>query len=164
MSAIFAWPAELSWRDRGVALTLVVPATDCNLACGFCAIRQRGEAAGASLRPEDFVAFVDGVARTRPAAMVSLQGYEPLLAEAWPYTVAILEKARSLGLPRSLVTNGILLEDRARDLAELDPTGVTVSIDSASAEHHDRLRGREGALEPWRPLATSVTASPSAPC
>jgi sulfatase maturation enzyme AslB (radical SAM superfamily) len=50
-------------------------------------------------------------------------------------------------VPRSLVTNGVLLAARAADLAALDPTGVTVSIDSAEAARHDRLRGKRGAFE-----------------
>jgi sulfatase maturation enzyme AslB (radical SAM superfamily) len=146
MSAIYAWPAELEWRHAGVALTLVVPATACNLSCGFCAIRQRRETLDMALSPVDYAYFVNDIARAEPTAIVSIQGYEPLLPESWAYTDAILSAARARGVPSSLVTNGILLEERALDLAALQLAGVTISIDSASEERHDRLRGRIGAL------------------
>ena len=147
MTAIFAWPAELKWRDPGVAMTFVVPAIQCNLSCSFCAIRQRREMTASALTPEDYAFFVEEIAASERTAMVSIQGYEPLLPEAWPFTHAILAKAKALGLPRSLVTNGVLLAERAEELAALDPTGVSVSLDSAYAADHDRLRGRSGAFE-----------------
>ena len=50
-------------------------------------------------------------------------------------------------MPSGIVTNGIVLSERCRDLAALQPTGVTVSIDSADPATHDRLRGRSGALD-----------------
>lgn len=147
MSAIFAWPAELKWRDVGVAITLVVPATQCNLRCGFCAIGQREEISQTALSPDDYAHFVEDIVSTEPTAMVSIQGYEPLLDESWAYTQTILKTAKRLGVPRSLVTNGIRLERRAKDLVQCDPSGVTVSIDSACSATHDRLRGKVGALE-----------------
>ncbi len=146
MSAIYAWPAQLKWRDPGVALTFVVPAERCNLDCSFCAIRQRKEMSDAVLSPADYAYFVEDVVKAEPTAIVSIQGYEPLLPESWPYTQAILETAQRLGIPGSLVTNGTLLAERAPALAALDPAGVTVSIDSDIAAEHDRLRGRVGAL------------------
>jgi len=147
MSAIFAWPAQLKWSDPGVALTLIVPAIACNLSCSFCAIRQRKEIAEVALRPEDYATFIKDVAACEPTAMVSIQGFEPLLPEAWPYTSAVLAAAREAGVTSSLVTNGLLLEERAADLVALEPAGITVSIDSAVGQQHDRLRGRKGALE-----------------
>ena len=147
MSAIFAWPAELKWRDPGVAITLVVPATRCNLRCGFCAIGQREEVSQTALSPEDYARFVEDIVSTESTAMVSIQGFEPLLDESWAYTKTILNTAKRLGVPRSLVTNGICLEGRAKDLKECDPSGLTISVDSAHPVTHDRLRGKVGALE-----------------
>lgn len=147
MSAIFAWPAELKWQDPGVALTFVVPATACNLSCGFCAIGQRKEAIDPALTPSDYRRFVADIAGSVPTSMVSIQGYEPLLDESWTYTGAILQEARARGIPRSFVTNGTKLEKRAQQIAAFDPTGVTISIDSADAARHDRLRGKIGAFE-----------------
>lgn len=146
LSAIFAWPAELKWRDPGVALTFVVPAVQCNLSCSFCAIRQRREMNDSALSITDYEFFIDEIVAVEPTAMISIQGYEPLLPEAWPYTRAILSRARDLGVPSSLVTNGVLLAERAQELADLNPTGVTVSIDAAAPEDHDRIRGRDGAF------------------
>ncbi|MCU0885051.1 MAG: radical SAM protein [Beijerinckiaceae bacterium] len=146
MATIFAWPADLKMRDPGLALTVIVPAHACNLSCSFCAIRQRKEIDATRLRPEDYVYFLDDIVASQPTAMISIQGYEPLLPEAWSYTAAILGRARELGVSRSLVTNGITLAERAAELAALSPTGITVSIDSADHAAHDKLRGKVGAL------------------
>lgn len=160
MSAIFAWPAELKWKDPGVALTFVVPASACNLSCGFCAIGQRKEAMTSALTPQDYRKFIAEVARANPTAMVAIQGYEPLLDESWGHTTAILKEARALGIPRSLVTNGIMLEKRAQELASFDPTGITVSLDSANPARHDRLRGKLGAFEQTLRGISALSALP----
>lgn len=146
MGALFAWPSELNPNSYGLALTFIVPAESCNLACGFCAIRQRREIEGTVLTVDDYVHFLDDVTASTSTAIAAIQGYEPLLPESWPFTSAILDAARRRGIPTGLVTNGILLSERCHDLANLEPTGVTVSIDSADPVAHDRLRGRPGAL------------------
>lgn len=146
MTAIFAWPSELKVNDAGLALTFVVPASACNLACDFCAITNRKEIHDTRLTVSDYVYFLSDIAKREPLSIVAIQGYEPLLPEAWKFTKAILSAAREFGVPRSIVTNGILLHRRAHELADLSPTGVTVSIDSFIAAEHDKLRGRVGAF------------------
>jgi len=147
MGLFFAWPNELKHGADGLALTFVLPAEDCNLACSFCAIRQRKEAVGRLLQPADYADFLDGVLDEIPTTIVAIQGYEPLLPEAWPYTSAILNAAARRGVRASLITNGILLADRAADLAAQRPAGLTVSLDAGRADVHDRIRGRAGAFE-----------------
>jgi MoaA/NifB/PqqE/SkfB family radical SAM enzyme len=93
------------------------------------------------------VEFLEQVVAARPTTIVAIQGYEPLLEEAWPYTVAIFAAANRLGVRTSLVTNGIELHTKAAELAQLRPAGVTVSLDSFLAEEHDRVRGHSGAFE-----------------
>ncbi len=146
MAALYAWPSELKDESFGLALTFVVPASSCNLRCSFCAITQRQEAVESRLTIADYVYFLRDIAHREPLSISSVQGYEPLLEEAWPYTSAILKTAREIGIVSSVVTNGTLLTERANALADLDPTGVAVSIDSAVAAQHDRARGVAGAF------------------
>lgn len=146
MAVVFAWPNELRDISKGLALTFVTPAVQCNLSCSFCAIRQRRETQDPVLTPTDYAYFIDDVASSEAVAIVSIQGYEPLLTESWIYTETILRTAQRRQLPSGLVTNGILLRDRCDELVDLKPTGITVSIDSADEEIHDRIRGRTGAL------------------
>ena len=131
---------------RGLALTYVVPSAACDLRCGFCYIEQRREAGQSVLRPRDYVEFLDDVAVTWPVRVSGLQGYEPLLDDSWPYTRAILERSAELGVPTSMVTNGTRLAARVDDLAGLGLRDLTVSLDAATPEVHDRIRGVRGAF------------------
>jgi MoaA/NifB/PqqE/SkfB family radical SAM enzyme len=132
----------------GKFLTFVVPASDgCNLNCSFCLVRQRREITETRLRPEDLACFIREVAERESIFALAIQGYEPLLPGSLPYTQAILATGRFLGLPTSLVTNGVRLLDAADLLQTLSPNKIAVSLDAASPEVHDRIRGVDGAWE-----------------
>jgi pyruvate-formate lyase-activating enzyme len=138
----------------GQFLTFVVPATGgCNLSCSFCLIRQRRELAGSDLRPQDLTRFVREAAERSPIFAVAIQGYEPLLPNSLPYTQALLATGRLLGLPTAMVTNGVLLVDALDLLSVLAPSKIAISLDAASAEIHDRIRGVSGA---WAATVTGI--------
>ncbi|MGH1352249.1 MAG: radical SAM protein [Methyloligellaceae bacterium] len=146
MAYSYAAPTGISFSDKGLALTYIVPASKCNLNCSFCVIKQRQEALQNTLSISDYLNFTKNIIEKEQVAVISVQGYEPLLPESWPYTKAIMEQAASYGLPRSFITNGYLLEERAQDVIDLKLTGISVSVDSCSPIIHDRLRGKEGAF------------------
>jgi MoaA/NifB/PqqE/SkfB family radical SAM enzyme len=130
----------------GQFLTFVVPAPDgCNLKCHFCVVRQRREITDTHLRPDDLARFIREAAERTPIFALAIQGYEPLLPQSLPYTQAILATGRFLGLPTSLVTNGTKLVDAIDLLTTLAPNKIAISVDAASAEIHDRIRGVAGA-------------------
>jgi MoaA/NifB/PqqE/SkfB family radical SAM enzyme len=130
----------------GPFLTFVVPAENgCNLKCPFCLVRQRREIADADLQPDDFTRFIREAAQRESVFALAIQGYEPLLPESLPYTQAILAAGRFLGVPTSLVTNGVTLADATDLLTTLSPNKIAISIDAADAAVHDRLRGSMGA-------------------
>ena len=79
-------------------------------------------------------------------ALISIQGYEPLLPESWPYTEAILREAQTLGLLSALATNGTNLERHAVPLATPGLEGMTVSLDASDADTHDEARRTPGAF------------------
>jgi radical SAM protein with 4Fe4S-binding SPASM domain len=55
----------------------------------------------------------------------------------------ILAEAKQLGLDTILMTNGVLLgEEEAERLSKLQPVRVQLSLDGASPETNDRIRGR----------------------
>jgi pyruvate-formate lyase-activating enzyme len=147
MAAMFAWPSQLKVTSSGLAITFVLPATCCNLSCSYCAIKQRQETKDSKLSLDDYVYFAEDVIKHYGTAIMAIQGYEPLLPESWPYTVALLELGRRLGVPTSLVTNGYFLSDRHQEIANLAPAGITVSVDSSVAVEHDKLRGKSGAFD-----------------
>src|SRR5215831_8959335 len=131
---------------EGQFLTFVVPAPNgCNLKCSFCIVRQRREITETLLRSEDMAHFIREAAERAPIFALAIQGYEPLLQEALPYTQAILATGRFLGLPTSVVTNGTKLVDAIDLLKTLAPNKIAISLDAASGDIHDRIRGVAGA-------------------
>jgi hypothetical protein len=85
--------------------------------------------------------FIREAAKRTPILTLAIQGYEPLLQDALPYTQAILATGRFLGLPTSVVTNGTKLVNAIDLLATLAPNKIAISLDAASADVHDRIRG-----------------------
>ena len=125
--------------------TFVLPAENgCNLSCSFCAIAQRREATKPSLSSGDYVHFLIDALVTLQVHRVSIQGYEPLLPETWPLTRQLLKLASAFLCETSLVTNGVHLAENVAELARCVDS-ITVSLDSAQASIHDRLRGKVGA-------------------
>lgn len=149
MPAVAALPMAKKLRLEGLLATFVVPAPKgCNLNCSFCIVRARREApSGANvLSVGDYVHFLDAMADKKQIGIMSLQGYEPLLPESWPYSEALLNRASELGIVTALVTNGTHLSERIADLIRLDIASVTVSLDSSVPELHDLSRGTPGAF------------------
>jgi MoaA/NifB/PqqE/SkfB family radical SAM enzyme len=132
--------------SAGQFLTFVVPApSGCNLRCSFCLVRQRREITETCLQPDDMARFIREAAERAQIFGIAIQGYEPLLPESLPYTQAILATGRFLGLPTSLVTNGVKLVDAVDFLRTLSPNKIAISLDAAAGDVHDRIRGVKGA-------------------
>lgn len=130
-------PMLVSWNITG----------SCNLACGHCyldAVRRR-RGGGDELNTDAALAIVRQIAALAPGAMLVFSGGEPLLRR----DLAMLVRAAAVrGLAPVIGTNGTLLNARgARRLREAGAAGVGISLDSANADFHDRLRGVHGA---WR--------------
>jgi MoaA/NifB/PqqE/SkfB family radical SAM enzyme len=146
---------EVELDAKGKFLTFVVPTiADCNLRCSFCFIRQRREIKGSSLRPEEFTRFIREAAERTSIFALAIQGHEPLLPDSLPYTQAVLATGRFLGLPTSLVTNGVNLVDAIDLLKALSPHKIAISLDAASACIHDRIRGAVGT---WASAVEGIT-------
>jgi pyruvate-formate lyase-activating enzyme len=138
----------LDWGSDafGDFLTVVIPSGGCNLKCAFCLIDQRGEIASDVLPVGAFRKYISQVNASRRVIALAIQGHEPFLPAALPYTRAILEEAVGCGIPVSVVTNGTRLSEAITELGSLLPQHIGVSLDSADATTHNRIRG-EGAWE-----------------
>ena len=69
---------------------------------------------------------------------ISIAGGEPLLRDD---AFDIIENFSARKMSVNLCTNGILLKKYHDEICNSGPTCVTVSLDGASAESHDRIRG-----------------------
>jgi radical SAM protein with 4Fe4S-binding SPASM domain len=131
----------------------------CNLACGHCyldAVQRKNEAPG-ELTTAEALQVVGQIASAARGAMLVLTGGEPLLRSDLAELVAA---AARLGLMPVVGTNGVMLDERrAATLRAAGAAGVGVSVDSATPEFHDRLRGKTGA---WAAALEGVRAARAA--
>ncbi len=117
----------------------------CNLTCAHCWIAPRtvnGPQTGIPLEP-----LKRAVAEAVPLGLqrIKLTGGEPLLYEDLQ---SLLDFARQRNLYVSLETNGTLLSQVAvQMLVDAGVVHVSVSLDAADPELHDRLRGARGCFE-----------------
>ncbi len=115
----------------------------CNLRCVHCYASATPGPAPGELTTEECHDVLDDLRRFGvPAVLIS--GGEPL---ARPDVFDLLFYARYLGLPVTLSTNGVLIDDRTADRIQLAGVRyVGVSIDGL-APQHDKLRGMVGAYD-----------------
>lgn len=145
-------PAEIAARLRlweggaqGPMTLELYPTLACNLDCAFCDTTDRHRPPVGELSAERLVEIVEEAAAMGVRRVFVLGGGEPLLRR--DATPRVLERIKALGMEGVLTTNGTLLDAplRAR-LLELGWDEIHVSIDGATPEVHDRLRGAKGAF------------------
>lgn len=131
----------------------------CNLACGHCYLDavQRKSACADELSGDEALRLVREIAELAPGAMLVLTGGEPLLRRDLPVIVAA---AADAGLLPVIGTNGLLLDAaHAARLRLAGAMGVGISLDSATPQFHDRLRGQSGA---WAGALAGMAAARAA--
>jgi len=116
----------------------------CNLSCEHCfaaALKQPGRR---RMEVGDY-ARVAAQAMRLGAVSFSFQGGEPLLFPRLREVIAACRPRRNVV---SVTTNGTLLSpERVSELKDWGVDILTVSLDSAIPEEHDRFRGRAGTFE-----------------
>lgn len=119
----------------------------CNLRCAHCG-STAGRPRPAELTTGEFLRLVRDL-RSIGCREACLLGGEPFLRQDW---FEIAEAVCASGMDLVLITNGLLvappLVEKLRRLPRLDRIGV--SLDAASPEVHDRIRGRPGSFDAAR--------------
>lgn len=115
----------------------------CNLYCAHC-YRGSGQEAAGELSNAEGMKLIDDIARAGFQIMI-FSGGEPLLRED---IFDLISHAREVGLRPVLGTNGTLLTlEVVERLKACGLMAAGISLDSLSAEAHDRLRGQRGAWQ-----------------
>ncbi|MDI6859434.1 MAG: radical SAM protein, partial [Methanocellales archaeon] len=126
-------PLTALWRlkvkNRPLILSHAIN-SKCNLHCKFCPYweEDRGEISG-----EEVFSLLEE-AKSLGIILYNAWTVEPLLRKDLP---EILKHAHHLGMITSLVTNGVLLKKRAKELSDLDH--LSVSVDGI--ESYEEMRG-----------------------
>ncbi len=110
----------------------------CNLSCSYCRAEASAKPQPDELSTSEALAFIDEVATLAP--MLILSGGEPLLR---PDIFLLAKHASDKGLRVSLATNGTLLTPETVDnIRDAGIMRVSISLDGAVSEVHDRTRGQ----------------------
>lgn len=105
--------------------------SECNLNCRFCPFHGRK---GREMEKAEIFNMLDQ-ARSLGVIVYNVWATEPLLRKDLP---ECLEYAKSLGLMTSIITNGVLLEERLDELSAVD--FLSISFDGIDA--YEEIRGR----------------------
>jgi MoaA/NifB/PqqE/SkfB family radical SAM enzyme len=130
--------------ERGPWTLELYPTLRCNLSCAFCDTTDRHRPAVGELPIARQLAIVDEAAALGVRRVCILGGGEPLLS---PAALPLFRRVKEHGLDGFLTTNGTRCDDAvARLLVDVGWDEVHVSVDGATAETHDALRGKAGAF------------------
>ncbi len=115
----------------------------CNFHCGFCGYWKDPQGQMTEQTVEQFAWGARQMARAG-SIFISLAGGEPLVRDD---IVQIAREVSRWHLP-FITTNGYLMTpDLAQDLYDAGLWGISVSVDYADSEQHDRRRGVKGAFD-----------------
>ncbi|GHF59206.1 radical SAM/SPASM domain-containing protein [Streptomyces mashuensis] len=114
----------------------------CPLRCSHC-YSESGRRPSRQLSPEDMLRVADALISLGPR-VVALSGGEPLLVKGLFEVAGRLSRA---GVKTAVYTSGWVMEPWMADgLAQVFDE-VIVSLDGATAQVHDRIRGRRGSFD-----------------
>ncbi|RQD71376.1 MAG: putative heme d1 biosynthesis radical SAM protein NirJ2 [Tindallia sp. MSAO_Bac2] len=113
----------------------------CNMFCDHC-YRDSGIKSSQELNTKEAKALLDEIKKAGFKIMI-FSGGEPLMRND---LVELVAYAKAIGLRPVLGSNGTLLTpELAADLKNAGAMGIGISLDSMSAEKHDKLRQYKGA-------------------
>ncbi|MFH1091118.1 MAG: heme b synthase [Pseudomonadota bacterium] len=116
----------------------------CNLACLHCRAAAKYDPDPNQLTTAEGLRLIDQIAAMAPGIILILTGGEPLLRDDIFELAAHGDRA---GVRVVMAPNGTLITPRrARAMKESGIQRISVSLDGASAEEHDRFRGVDGAF------------------
>jgi MoaA/NifB/PqqE/SkfB family radical SAM enzyme len=115
----------------------------CNQACYHCNVSARSTAGGDMLPTSFWLQMLDDCVASG-VLNVKFTGGEPFVRDDFD---EILEKAVDLPIATTLLTNGLLLNQRRIATLKAGNVGVAVSLDGINPEQHDAFRRSAGAFD-----------------
>ncbi len=110
----------------------------CNLSCGYCRASASPLPDADELSTDEALSFLGSIASLHP--MLILSGGEPLLR---PDIFQIARYGKALGMRVSLASNGTVITQQVADeIAASGISRVSISLDGATPEKHDLMRGK----------------------
>ena len=130
------------------------PTLRCNLDCAFCDTTDRHRPPMNEMPLEEWARIIQEFADVGGKQIFVLGGGEPFI---YPKLIQLMALAKSLGLWGMLTTNGTLISyEERRQLIQMGWNEIHISLDGATAETHDKLRGKKGTFRKIIQLACGI--------
>lgn len=107
----------------------------CNAHCFMCDFWKNSKS---EITEEQFEYVLN---KSKTIEMIRFTGGEPLLCKKLP---EYIKKCHSIGIKTSIITNGLLLNEKIDGLVKNGLDQIIISVDGSTSELHDRLRGTKG--------------------
>ncbi|HUT00260.1 MAG TPA: radical SAM protein [Candidatus Thermoplasmatota archaeon] len=132
--------------------TVVELTLKCNMRCMHCG-SSAGEDRKNELTFKEWVNVFTDVAELG-GKLITLMGGEPFLRKEW-YEIA--KKVKELGMNVIFMSNGYCIDDEIiSKMRKIEPHTVAISLDGATAETHDLIRGVKGSFEQCQDVLKSL--------
>jgi radical SAM protein with 4Fe4S-binding SPASM domain len=141
------------FKKKHVPYSTVIELTlRCNMRCIHC-----GSAAGTHRKNElthnEWVTVFNDLASLN-GRLVTFMGGEPFLRPDW-YELA--EAVNNTGMKVIFMSNGYCINDKAiEQIRKIEPYTVAISIDGATAQTHDTIRGLPGSFQRCQEVITAL--------
>ncbi|MEN6592840.1 MAG: radical SAM protein [Methanobacterium sp.] len=137
-------------------------APKCNIQCNFCTreinkCEMRPGVASCIMSVEDAIAHVDKVTKEMPISVVGVAGPGDALFNPETFQFFREMDVRHPELIKCISTNGLLLPDKADELAEININSITVTVNAIDPEigkqiyslaiHHGKVYDKEEAFD-----------------
>lgn len=110
----------------------------CNFSCIHC---RNATSQGKYLDKSTYIDIIKRIAELKPE-FLTIGGGEPLL---YPNLAELILEAYNLGIKPRILSNGWLInEELVKKLVDNGMWGISISLDGATAETHDKIRGVKG--------------------
>ena len=120
----------------------IYPTLRCNLDCRFCDTTDRHRPAMAELSSARWLEIIDEAADMGAEQLFVLGGGEPMIRRD---ILEIMSRAKERQMRGMLTTNGTFFNaQKSKRLIEMQWDEIHFSIDGATADVHDDLRGQKG--------------------
>jgi len=125
----------------------------CNQKCFYCFNDSQSKSLLAPVAISDWVLVLKHL-RLQGLRSLLVTGGEPFM---WPDTINLLARAQAMGINTSVLSNGYLVPDLAKDYADIFRKLVVaqISLDAMNPAMHDDRRGLRGA---WSQATRAIEA------
>lgn len=118
----------------------------CNLRCIHCFNRSGNDLTRDELTDDEFLSIIKDMAKIKAFSFCFCGGEPMTRFDLLEKSVKILKDAGTANV--NVVSNGILITDeKVKRLKKAGIDMVQISVDGATKEHHERVRGVDGAYE-----------------